>query len=279
MAMTEAADLIDLERYPIDDMGSTRGRQLVEAARRGHEVDGAANLPGFIRAEAVALLAAEANALLDKGYRKTKIRTAYYREPDPDLADDHPRRRLWQEGSLQLADDQIGPETWLRKIYMWDALTEFVAAVEGYPKLYRMADEFQALNIIAHGTGEALPWHYDVNDFTVTLLLQESEAGGDFVYASDVRVGDDENYDSVKRVFDGDPGLVRTLPRAAGTLTLFRGRNSLHAVTPVDGRQERITAILTYDARPDCVASPRGNTYLYGPRVENIYRERGVPWR
>jgi hypothetical protein len=272
--MAEIADLIDLERYPIDDLGSVRGKALVDAARRGHEADGAANLPGFIRAEAVPLLAAEANALLEKGYRKTKIRTAYYRPPDPDLAADHPRCRLWQEGSLQLADDQIGPETLLRKIYKWDPLTAFVAAVEGYPKLYRMADEFQALNIIAHGEGEALPWHYDVNDFTVTLLLQDAEAGGAFVYASDIRKGDDENYADVERVFAGDNALLRTLPRAAGTLTLFRGRNSLHSVTPVEGARERITAILTYDARPDCVASERGNTYLYGPRVENIYRAR-----
>ena len=277
--MAEIADLIDLERYPIDDLRSARGMKLVEAARRGHDIDGAANLPDFIRADAVPLLAAEADALLEVGYRKTKIRTAYYRVPDPELPVDHPRRHLWQEGSLQLADDQIGPETCLRMIYEWDALTEFVAAVEGYSKLYRMADEFQALNVIAHGAGEALPWHYDVNDFTVTLLLQESLAGGDFVYASDIRTSDNENYDAVKRVFDDDPGLVRTLPRAAGTLTLFRGRNSLHAVTPVEGTMERITAILTYDVQPDCIASERGNTYLYGPRVENIYRARGAPWR
>ena len=272
--MQKAADLIDLKRYPIDDLGSARGKELVAAARRGHEVEGAANLPGFLRADAVPLLAAEAVSLLERGYRKTKIRTAYYRPPEPDLPADHPRRQLWTEGSLQLANDLIGQGTLLRTIYEWDALTDFVAAVEGYPKLYRMADEFQALNIIAHGKGEALPWHYDVNDFTVTLLLQDADAGGAFVFASDIRARDDENYDAVKRVFDGDTELVRTLPRAAGTLTLFRGRNSLHAVTPVAGSTERITAILTYDAQPDCVASERGNTYLYGPRVENIYRAR-----
>ena len=108
----------------------------------------------------------------------------------------------------------------------------------------------------------------------MTLLLQDAEAGGDFVFASDIRTAEDQNYDQVKRVFDGDVGSVRSLPRAAGTLTLFRGRNSLHAVTPVEGSKERVTAILTYDTRPDCVASERGNTYLYGPRVEQIYRMR-----
>ena len=152
----KAADLIDLERYPIDDLGSSRGIQLVAWARRGHDVDGAANLPGFIRADAVQSLAAEANGLLTRGYRKTKIRTAYYRQPDHELPADHPRRRLWREGCVQLASDQIGPGTLLRQIYEWDALTAFVAAVEGCPTLFRMADEFQALNIIAHGKGEEL---------------------------------------------------------------------------------------------------------------------------
>ena len=65
-----------------------------------------------------------------------------------------------------------------------------------------------------------------------------------------------------------------TLPREAGTLTLFRGRNHFHAVTPVEGPARRVTAILTYDERPDCIGSERGNTFIYGPRVAEIYRRR-----
>ena len=31
---------------------------------------------------------------------------------------------------------------------------------------------------------------------------------------------------------------------------------------------------MTYDEKPDCVASERGNTFIYGPRVAEIYRQR-----
>ena len=268
------ASLVDLERYPLDRPGTPAWQALVDDCRRQHEAVGAANLQGFVRPAAVAPLAAEANRLLQRGYQKTHYRSAFFRDDDPSLPADHPRRRMWVEGSLQLADDQIGPDTLIRAIYAWDPLTEFIAAVEERAALYRMADEFQALNIIAHGEGEQLPWHFDVNDFTITLLLQAPVAGGAFVYAPELRRDGEPDYDAIRAIFEGDMGRVRSLPRLAGTLTLFRGRNHFHAVTPVEGTVPRVTAILTYDEKPDCVSTERGNTFIYGPRVAEIYRRR-----
>jgi len=272
--MTEAVRLIDLDRYPLDRPGSPAWRALVDDCRRRHEAVGAANLPGFLRADAVPRLATEAGVLLEHAYQKTHYRTAFFREDDPSLPPDDPRRRMWVEGSLQLASDLIGPETLIRSIYAWEPLTAFVAAVEGRERLYPMADEFQALNIIAHGDGEQLPWHFDVNSFTVTLLLQAPDAGGAFVYAPDLKRDGEPDLPAIRAIFDGAMSRVRTLPRQAGTLTLFRGRNHFHAVTPVEGPARRVTAILTYDERPDCVGSERGNTFIYGPRVAEIYRRR-----
>ena len=137
-----------------------------------------------------------------------------------------------------------------------------------------MADEFQALNIIAHEAGNGLPWHFDVNNFTVTLLIQASEAGGEFVFVPEMRSGRDVDFVRMERLFEGDESFVHTTERSSGTLTLFRGRNALHAVTAVEGPTPRITAVMTYDEKPDCVASERGNVFVYGPRVEAIYRER-----
>ncbi len=272
--MTEPADLIDLDRYPLDRPDSAGWKALVAHCRRQHETLGAANLAGFIRAGALERLAAEAVGLLPSGYQKTQIRTAFYTGDDPSLPESHPRRRMLVEGCLQLADDQIGPDTLIRAIYAWQPLTDFIAAVEGKDRLYPMADEFQALNIIAHGDGEQLPWHFDVNDFTVTLLLQASEAGGDFVFAPDMKTGGEPIWAAIGAILEGNTGWVKTLPRAAGTLTLFRGRNAFHAVTPVAGATPRVTAILTYDERPDCVSTERGNSFVYGPRVADIYRRR-----
>lgn len=268
------ADLIDLDRYPLDKPGSPAWQALVDDCKRQYEAQGAANLHGFVRAEAVPLLAAEAKRILPGGIKKKRLRTAFFHEDEPEYPEGHPRRRQWPDDLLQLAYDQIPADAMIRTIYEWDPLTEFIRVVEERETLYRMADEFQALNLTALADGEMQPWHFDANDFTITLLLQASEEGGDFNYATELRQDGKADYDAIARIFDGDMSLVRTLERGAGTLTLFRGRNAFHVVTKVKGKDQRITAIMTYDEKPDCVASERGNSFIYGPRVAEIYRRR-----
>lgn len=267
-------ELIDLERYPLDREGSPAWQALIEDCRRQHREQGAANLRGFVRPEAVPLLAAEARDMLPSGYAKTRMRTVFFRDDEPEYPEGHPRRRRWEESLTQVASDLIGPDTMIRRIYEWDPMTRFIRAVEEKETLYRMADEFQALNIVAIGEGKMQPWHFDANDFTITLLLQAPEGGGEFVFATDLRRDGVVDYDAIARIWDGDDSRLRTLPRDAGTLTLFRGRNAFHVVTPVEGATQRITAIMTYDEKPDCRASERGNSFIYGPRVAEIYRRR-----
>ena len=268
------ADLIDLERYPLDRQGSPEWQALVDACKHQYAVQGAANLHGFVRAQALPRLAEEAKRLLPNGIKKKRVRTAFFHIDEPEYPEGHPRRRQWPDELLQLAYDQIPADALIRAIYEWDPLTEFIRVVEERDTLYRMADEFQALNLTALADGEMQPWHFDANDFTITLLLQASEEGGAFNYATELREDGKPDYDAIARIFDGDMSLVRTLERSAGTLTLFRGRNAFHVVTPVKGSAERITAIMTYDEKPDCIASERGNTFIYGPRVAEIYRRR-----
>lgn len=271
--MLTIPDLIDLDRYPLDRPGSVAFAELVAQCQAMHREEDCANLTGFIRPDALTALAVEARDLLRNGYQKSQLRTAMFDQGDPDKPEDHPAQRMFREGSLQLASDQIG-NTLIRGIYEWQPLTDFLAAVEDRAELYPMADEFQALNIIQQSHGDSLPWHFDVNHFTITLLLQASEAGGDFVFVPDMRNGTEVDFETMQKIFDGDESQIRRPSRNAGTLTIFRGRNAFHAVTPVAGKTPRITAILTYDERPDCVSSPRGNTFVYGPRVEAIYRLR-----
>ena len=272
--LPQVARLVDLDRYPIDDLASRRGRDVVAASQAEFDRTGACNLEGFVTPEGAAALAAEARALMPIAYRKTYTRNAYFNEDDPSLPADHPKRIFWTTSGRQLADDQIGAETSIRQLYEWDTLTRFVALVQGKKKLYRMADEFQALNIIAIGEGSWNPWHYDHNECTVTLLLQAPEAGGEFRYGPDTRWPGGEDLDAVRRLFDEEPGAARVLARENGTLTMFRGLFSMHGVAPVRGKRDRITAILTYDERPDCVDTDETNIGIYGPRVERLLARR-----
>ena len=275
MAHTDhpAAGLVDLERYPIHDLDSARGRALLADCRRQLAATGGANLPRFLSPDIAGSLAAEAMAMKPYGRRQNFSRNIYFTDDDPSLPASDPRRRFWTIRSTQLADDQIPHTALVRQLYEWQALTDFIAAVMGKRRLYRMADPFQALNLIYLGEGGQSGWHYDRNEFTVTLLLQEPVAGGQFEFVPNIRT-DDENYDEVRKVVDGTHENIQSYERGAGTLTLFRGEHSLHRVEPVVGDRQRITAILCYDNEPDCVASDDVNIRIYGDRVKTIIAAR-----
>ena len=97
---------------------------------------------------------------------------------DASAPEGDPRRREYTHHALQLADDQLPADTLVQRLYRCDVLTDFVRRVQGKAELYRYADEFQALNIVALPPGSWHGWHYDYNECTVTLLLQAAEEGG-----------------------------------------------------------------------------------------------------
>ena len=96
------------------------------------------------------------------------------------------------------------------------------------------------------------------------MALRDAETGGDFEYTPLIRSRDDERYEAVQRVLDGDRSQVRTIPMTPGTLLLFEGRNSMHRVTPIEGGVARLVALLAYDARPDTKSTELLRRVRYG---------------
>ena len=84
--------------------------------------------------------------------------------------------------------------------------------------------------------GEGFPWHFDTNNFTITLAIQSADEGGLFEYAPNMRA-ESENFAAVRVVLDGDSDLVRSLALEPGDLQIFKGRHSLHRVTPLWGQR------------------------------------------
>ncbi len=267
-------DLIDLERYPIHDLEHGQGAEFLRDCREHMEAHGWCNLDGFIRPDALRALTKEANDLLPGAESLRIRRNIYGGKVDASVPPGDPRRREYVHHALQLADDQLPADTLIQRLYRSDVMTDFVRRVQGKAELYRYADEFQALNIVALPPGSWHGWHYDYNECTVTLLLQAAERGGEFTFLPNVRTADDENREIVDQFLAGDMSHARTFSRGAGTLTLFRGEYSLHGVTEVEGLCPRITAIFTYDEQPGRVASDEINIRIYGQRVERILAER-----
>ena len=229
--------LVDLDHYPIADLDQGAGAEFLTKCQAHMEEHGWCNLPGFIRPEALDALAAESNSLLPEAQVLTIKRNIYQGAADPTAPDDDPRSKEYIHRALQLADDQIPPDTLIKQLYTSDLLTDFVRRVQKKQVLYRCGDEFQALNVVALQPGSWHAWHYDTTECTVTLLLQAAEKGGEFAFLPNSRTDETEDRDAVDQLLSGDMSGAKTFARGAGAFTLFRGGYSLHGVTEVEGAQ------------------------------------------
>ncbi len=269
-----ALNLVDLARYPIADLETGEGAAFLKECQDHMEAHGWCNLDGFIRPDALATLEDESSDLLPGAEVLTIKRNIYQGAIDPSLSEDDPRRREYTHVATQLADDQIPADTLIQQLYQSKILTEFVRRVQKKSILYRCADEFQALNVVALHPGSWHAWHYDTTECTVTLLLKAAESGGDFAFLPNSRTDESEDRDAVDRLLAGDMSHAQKFDRGAGTFTLFRGGYSLHGVTEVLGATPRITAIMTYDEQEGRVISDDINVRIYGKRVEKILSDR-----
>ncbi len=269
-----ALNLVDLERYPIADLDRGKGAAFLLRCQQQMDAIGWCSFDGFVRPDAIAALSAEAKGLLPNAETLTAKRTIHQEAVDPTLPDDDPGSRAYVHRALQLANDQIPASTLIQRLYRSERLTEFIRRVQRKAELYRCADAFQALNIVALEPGMQHAWHYDTTECTVTLLLQAAERGGLFTFLPHSRSEAGEDREAVCRFLAGDRSQAESLSLDAGTLTLFRGGYALHGVTRVEGGQPRVTAVLTYDQQPDRVISDEINVRIYGQRAARILEDR-----
>jgi len=259
------ADLVDVERYPIHDLDCDRGRAFVQECRQQLAEHGVCSLPGFMPADAVTEMVRVAHELAPKAWKSDQTHTVYFEKPDETVAPADPRAFQVRSAKNGIAYDYLPEDVPVRRLYESDDLTSFIAAVLGKEVLYRSADPLDAVQITLFRTGDELGWHFDRSEFSVTLMYQESESGGAFHYHPALRSAEDEDYEGVQRVLQGDEqqGTVE-LPSAPGTLAFFHGRNAMHRVTEVTGETPRINSVLTYGERPDMRLNDLTSQLFYG---------------
>ena len=273
-----ASDLIDAARYPIADLSHPACRALIERCRAELAARQVCVVPGFLTPAALAQMAAVAETVAAEGYRRPGLRTCYVSsDPEPDWPDDHPGRRLLVHKTRILAYDQI--RGWpIDRLYRWPPLRRLAAAILGKPRLYLHDCPYQALNLIALAEGDQSSWHFDPeNEFTVTLLLQAAERGGEFEIAPKLRSASDPAHGEVRKVLDGDRTRVIRVERAPGSLVIFHGHRSLHRVTPVEGARPRLVAVMGYEEAPGVVGTAEMNAAIYGPRVAALQAGAASP--
>jgi hypothetical protein len=258
-------DIIDLERYPITDRTNPAYLALVADSQALLGKEGVAIFPGFVRDKMVATMADQTLALHPCMFHFRENHTVYFKPQEDGVDSGHPLRRLMKTEKDTVAYADIPADNVIRNIYESDEVLSFIRDVLGLDTLYRHADPLAALNLQGFTTGQQLGWHFDRSDFSVTLSLQAASAGGDFEYVRMLRNKDDDCYDAVRQFLD-DPQTqtIEVLPQVPGTLTLFRGRYSLHRVTPVVGDRLRLNAVFAYVDQPNVEFSAYARQLFYG---------------
>ena len=137
--------------------------------------------------------------------------------------------------------------------------------VTGECELHPYADNLSSINIHYADRGQELGWHFDNSSFAITLLIQKPSAGGVFEFVRDLsnRENGDWNFEGVSSVLDGN-AKVEVVDIEPGTLVLFRGRNSIHRVSPNRSDVTRMMAVLAYNSEPGVELSETARMTFYG---------------
>lgn len=257
-------DILDLETFPLDQPDSPAYQGLLARCHADLEKDGMFNLDGLLRPQAAAKAVAEISPVMQSAsFTHKRSHNIYFRKDIPGLAPDHPALQLCETVNHTVCADQMAGNT-VMKVYEYQPLVRFLESVMEKDQLFLMDDPLARANVMSYRDGEALNWHFDRSEFTTTLLLQAPDAGGEFQYRSDLRTDDDPNYDGVARLLTGQDQDVRTVEAEAGTLNVFRGKNTAHRVTPVSGERERMIAVFSYYERPGVIFSEEERIGFYG---------------
>lgn len=267
---------INIERYPITEPDSPAWRAEVARARAELREVGCRVLPDFIRADLLDDLRSEGAQIAPLAYYDVETVNAYNLDVRTPLPPEHPGRITMERGNAFVARDRIPTDAIIHRLYTNPLFQQFVAACFGLPRLYELADPLSGLVLNVVAPGRSHPWHFDVNEFTVSMLTQAPVAGGEFQYCPNIRSAENENFADVRSVLDGvGEDLIHHLELRPGDLQLFQGRYALHQVSTVRGEQDRHTAIFAYSESPGVLGSVARTRQLFGRVLpEHLAAER-----
>ena len=255
---------IDLDRYPLHQLESTAFQRLITQCRDDLEHDGMFNLPGFIRASALPTILGPLLPLVDsEAFTHERKHNIYFSDDPPDVEPGHPALEPQKTINHTLCGDQFVDNP-IKAIYEWPAMAGFLARVMQKDALYVMDDPLAGVNVLTYYEGEGLNWHFDRSEFTTTILLQAPVAGAEFQHRQNLRSDEDPNYDGVAKLLRNQDEAVESVSIAAGDLNVFRGKNTAHRITPVQGDRQRVVSVLSYYETPGRHFTPTEQKGFYG---------------
>ncbi|MEU7765712.1 arpA protein [Nocardia sp. NPDC049190] len=258
-------EIVDTGRYPLADSESPGRHEAVRRARADLEDSGCTVLRGFIRTQLAETLRVQGERIAPHAHYVIERVNVYNIPLDAELPQDHPGRIVLERGNAFVPRDRIPADALIHQLYTDQRFQRFVADCFDLPEVHEFADPLAGLCLNVVAPGMSHPWHFDTNEFTVSMLTQSAESGGVFEYCPNIRTPEGEHLDDVRAVLTGSGDrLVKRLALRPGDLQLFRGRFALHRVSPVVGARQRHSAIFAYTDRPGVVGTVERTRQLFG---------------
>jgi len=259
-------DLVDVDAYPIHEPLSSGYKEAVAAARDQLAATGCALNKDFVRPEAVRVLAAEIWAnKADTHFSEQNMNPYFHTEVNEDYPLDHPVNTFIERSSGFIPGDSWQPGCANDVLFRAPEVTRFLADCLDLPALYCYADPLAGLTSNILDPGQQFTWHFDTNEFAVTVLVEEADEGGLFEYYPAIRSADDEGFDRIANVLAGVRDGVVSLDLRPGDLQIFKGRYSLHRVTRVAADSApRHAAIFAYTEQDNVIGRLERTKQLFG---------------
>lgn len=261
--------LVNLDAYPIDKPDSEAWSTCVKHIKNDLHQDGCSVLKGFVKPNILFLLRNQSLKLENEAYFKQETVNAYNISLDEDLPADHPAQITMERGNAFITHDQIPDDFAIQSLYKSTTFKQFIAACFEVDEIFQLADPLAALCINVLRPECEHPWHFDTNEFTVSMVTAAPEKGGSFEFSPNIRTPENENFDDVCDVLtQKEHAPVTRLDLQPGDLQLFKGRFSLHRVKKVKGSKARHSAIFAYSLEPGIIGSAERARQIFGRALE-----------
>ena len=263
-------DYVNLSDFPLHQPGSEAFQQLVEEWRSKLTTTGLINIEKFLTPEGVEHLRSEVYERLPDAFHSVHGAQAYFDKMPGEFPTDSLGSNTHCLGHHNLQDSAMD------RLYKWEPLRNFIAALTGNPEVFLHEDPTNALVVQVYKPGCWTGWHFDRAIFTTIINLSEPAAGGKFECAADIRTEENPSYDDVRDVLLERSSKVSRYEMKAGSLTLMLGRYSLHRVTPVEQSMDRISLVLKYETEPGVFISAEDRKHIYGPSAPGPDRAKKI---
>lgn len=247
-------------------LGSTYNKEFFTNGsnyRESLEKNGILIFNSFISDSGLNLLQKEASDLKESAFRSSSEYNVYISEYDDSFPENSSRNRIMSTTKKCIPNDLIPKNSILQKIYDSSIIKSFFLDLLNKDELHPYEDDLSSININYYDKGDALGWHFDNSDFTITLLVKNCSKGGIYEFFNDIRYKENkEDYDFVEKILDKKVQGT-TVNSIEGDLMIFKGNKSIHQVTAVE-EGERVLVTFNYNETTGISLSEQSRRTFFG---------------